>query len=410
MRVAYFVDSFPLVSETFVLAQVVGMIQRGHEVAIFANTIVDQGVRHTVLEQHKLMDKVIVRPIVPANWLLRLRRGFNALAAAAAARRIWPALATLNVFRFGMAGLGMNLLIRASAHFGHEDFDVLHCQFGQLGVEVAELRRCGVLKGTLITSFRGADATRAASKNPEKFQTLFATGDQFLAVSVSIRDLLVELGCPAKKIAILRSGVDLSKFSYREPRPLNAPVRLVTIGRLGPTKGHEYALDAVRDLIDSGLSVEYRIVGDGKRLNELSEYAAERNLDSVVTFDGAVNFDAVVEILRDTDVLIAPSIVAPTGQTEGVPNVLKEAMASGVPVVGTMVGDVAELIDHGRNGFLVPQKDAAAIADCIRTIIEHQDEMPQMLSRARKSIEQDYDLGRLNRDLEDVYVRERGVH
>jgi len=384
------------------------MIQRGHEVAIFANKIVDPGVTHDALVRHNLMDKVVVRPAVPERRLARLRLGLSALKAAAAARRIGPALATLNIFRFGIGALGMSLLIRASAHFGHEDFDVLHCQFGQLGVEVADLRRCGVLRGTLITSFRGADATRAASKRPEKFQTLFATGDHFLAVSVSIRDLLVELGCPAKKITILRSGIDLSTFSYRGPRKLNSPICLLTIGRLGPTKGHEYALDAVRTLVDSGLSVEYRIVGDGKRLKELSEYAAERDLDRVVTFDGAVNSNAVVQILRDTDVLIAPSIVAPTGQTEGVPNVLKEAMASGVPVIGTKVGGVAELIDHGRNGFLVPQKDADAIADCIRTIIAHQDEMPQMLSRARKSIEQDYDLGRLNRDLEDVYVREGG--
>ena len=95
MRIAYFVDGFPLVSETFVLAQVVGMIQRGHDVSIFANKIVDQGVRHTVLERHKLMDKVIVRPIVSANWLPRLRRGFNALAAAAAAGRIGSGAQTI---------------------------------------------------------------------------------------------------------------------------------------------------------------------------------------------------------------------------------------------------------------------------------------------------------------------------
>ena len=404
MRIGYFVDSFPLVSETFVLAQVVGMIERGHEVTIFANKIVDQGVTHPVLERHNLMDKVIVRPTVPTNRLKRLRKGISALAAAAAAGRIGSALATLNIFRFGIGALGMNLLIRAGAHFRHGKFDVLHCQFGQLGIEVADLRRCGVLKGALTTSFRGADATRVASKKPERFQILFAMGDRFLAVSASIRDLLLEFGCPAEKIAILRSGIDLSKFSFRGPRELNSPIRLVTIGRLGPTKGHEYALDAVRTLVDSGLSVEYRIVGDGKRLKELSKYAAERGLDRVVTFDGAVNSDAVVQILRDTDVLIAPSVVAPTGQTEGVPNVLKEAMASGVPVIGTKVGGVAELIDHGRNGFLVPQKDAGAIADCIRNIIEHPDEMPQMLSRARESIERDYDLARLNRDLEDVYT------
>ena len=410
MRISYFVDSFPLVSETFVPAQVAGMIQRGHEVTIFANKIVDQGVRHPVLERHNLMDKVIVRPTVPTNRLKRLRKGISALAAAAAAGRIGPALATLNIFRFGIGALGMHLLIRAGAHFRHGNFDVLHCQFGQLGIEVADLRCCGVLKGVLTTSFRGADATRVASRKPEKFQTLFATGDRFLAVSASIRDLLVELGCPAEKITILRSGIDLSTFSYRGPRKLNSPIRLLTIGRLGPTKGHEYALDAVRTLVDSGLSVEYRIVGDGKRLKELSEYAAERDLDRVVTFDGAVNSDAVVQILRDTDVLIAPSVVAPTGQTEGVPNVLKEAMASGVPVIGTKVGGVAELIDHGRNGFLVPQKDADAIADSVRTIIAKQETMPQILTAARQSIEQAYDVRQLNADLENIYLNSIEVH
>ena len=410
MRISYFVDSFPLVSETFALAQVAGMIQRGHEVTIFANKIVDQGVRHPVLERHNLMDKVIARPTVPTNRLKRLRKGISALAAAAAAGRIGPALATLNIFRFGIGALGMHLLIRAGAHFRHGNFDVLHCQFGQLGIEVADLRCCGVLKGVLTTSFRGADATRVASRKPEKFQTLFAAGDRFLAVSASIRDLLLEVGCPAEKITILRSGIDLSTFSYRGPRKLNSPIRLLTIGRLGPTKGHEYALDAVRTLVDSGLSVEYRIVGDGKRLKELSEYAAERDLDRVVTFDGAVNSDAVVQILRDTDVLIAPSVVTPTGQTEGVPNVLKEAMASGVPVIGTKVGGVAELIDHGRNGFLVPQKDADAIADSVRTIIAKQETMPQILTAARQSIEQAYDVRQLNADLENIYLNSIEVH
>lgn len=404
MRIAYFVDGFPLVSETFVLAQVVGMIQHGHEVTIFANNIVDQGVRHPVLERHNLMDKVIVRPTVPTNRLKRLRKGISALVTAAAAGRIGAALATLNVFRFGIGALGMHLLIRAGAHFRHEDFDVLHCQFGQLGIEVARLRSCGVLNGNLVTSFRGADATIKAYETSNKFQNLFATGERFLAVSNSIRDRLLELGCPAAKIEILRSGVDLSAFNYRGQIKPHSPVRLVTIGRLGPTKGHEYALNAVRELVDEGYAINYRIIGNGPRRQDLVERAAELGLGEVVSFEQAVGANEIVETLREADILIAPSIVASCGQTEGIPNVIKEAMASGVPAIGTNVGGVAELIEHGTNGFLVPQKDAKAIADCVRTILAQQDEMPKILAQARESIERDYNLAQLNNDLEDVYV------
>jgi colanic acid/amylovoran biosynthesis glycosyltransferase len=191
---------------------------------------------------------------------------------------------------------------------------------------------------------------------------------------------------------------------------MHSPIRLITIGRLGPTKGHEYALEAVRDLVESGYSIEYRIVGDGALLQTLAEHVDELGLGAVVKFDGSVSSDSIVRLLCDADILVAPSIVAPTGQTEGVPNVLKEAMASGVPAIGTMVGGANELIDHGRNGYLVPQKDPKAIADCVRTIIAHQEDMPKILSRARQSIEQDYNLKQLNGDLEDAYIRAGSVH
>lgn len=405
MKIAFFVDRFPLVSETFVLAQVAGMIERGHEVTIFANKLVQPSVTHPVLERHDLMSKTVLRPTVQRNWFRRLSQALRALAAAVAAGRPGAALATMNGFRLGRAALGLNLLVRAGVHFKDGDFDVLHCQFGQLGIEVAQLRRCGVLQGSLVTSFRGADATITAYETVNKFDNLFATGDRFLAVSQSIRDRLLELGCPPEKIDILRSGIDLSAFSYRGQQELHSPVRLVTIGRLAPTKGIEHALEAVRKLVDAGCSVEYRIVGDGPRREALIEFASELDLDGVATFEGAVSADEVANILREADVLIAPSVVAPSGQTEGVPNVLKEAMASGVPVIGTRVGGVAELIDDGSNGFLVPQQDADAIAECVQAIIARQGELPQMLSRARAAIEQEYDLRQLNADLESVYVR-----
>ena len=409
MKIAYFVDKFPLVSETFVLTQVAGMIRRGHDVTIFANAIVKPDVMHPIIEQYQLMSKVVVRPVVRRQWSRRALQALSAFVAAVGAGRTLPALATLNAFRRGRTALGMHLLVRASAHFHDYRFDVLHCQFGELGIEVAALKNCGVLDGRLITSFRGADATIEAHRQLTVYTELFRTGDCFLAVSGSIREKLLELGCPADKIRILRSGVDLSAFDYRGPRGPHMPVRLVSIGRLAPTKGIEYALDAIRRLLDEGVALEYRIAGDGPRRQELEDKAARLGLESVVAFEGAVDRDRVVRILRDSDILIAPSVIAESGQTEGVPNVLKEAMACGVPAIGTRVGGVAELIEHGTNGFLVPQKDADAIADCIRTILDQQDSLPEILSRARESIERDYDLRRLNSDLENVYQRAGGL-
>lgn len=403
MKIAFFVDKFPLVSETFVLTQVAGMIRRGHDVTIFANQIVKPDAMHPIIEQYQLMSKVVVRPVVRRQWSRRAVQALSALVSAVGAGRALPALATLNVFRRGRTALGMHLLVRANAHFHDYRFDVLHCQFGELGIEIAALKDCGVLEGRLITSFRGADATTDSHRRLTVYKELFRTGDCFLAVSGSIREKLLELGCPADKIRILRSGVDLSAFDYRGPRGLHTPVRLVSIGRLAPTKGIEYALDAIRRLLDEGVVLEYRIAGNGPRRQELEDKAAQLGLESVVEFEGAVDRDRVVQILRDSDILIAPSVVAENGQTEGVPNVLKEAMACGVPAIGTRVGGVAELIEHGTNGFLVPQKDADAIADCIRTILDQQDLLPEVLSRARESIERDYDLQRLNADLENVY-------
>lgn len=405
MKIAFFVDRFPLVSETFVLAQIVGMIRRGHDVTIFANKVLDPAVRHPAIDRYDLLDKTIERPFVSRGIANRLRQGIPALAARMAAGQSGTALRLLNVFRLGRSGLGMNLLIRADAHLGNSKFDVLHSQFGQLGIEVAQLRESGALQGVLVTSFRGTDAMKFASNNPGQFRHLFKAGDRFLAVSVAVRDRLVEIGCPAGKIEIHRSGVDLSAFGYREPGQLHSPIRLVTIGRLSPNKGVEYALEAVYKLLRVGHSIDYRIVGDGPSRQSLTSCVARLGVEATVKFDGAVTADRVAEILGDADVLIAPSITGPHGEQEGLPNSLKEAMACGVLVIGTSIGGIPELIDHGINGFLVPERNADRIADCVKTIIEDRDKMPVIVARARESIESRFDLNRLNADLEQAYIQ-----
>lgn len=403
MRIAFLVDKFPLISETFVLAQITGMIDRGHDVTIFARQLVESNAVHEAVSRYRLLDKTVRVPFVARNPLGRLTQAMRAIRRAATSGSIGVALRALNFVRFGREALGLSLLVRATPYFGASSYDIIHCQFGQLGIGAMTLKQCGALKGDLVTSFRGTDAMQRASSKPGAFQNLFDHGEKFLAVSHAVRQRLIDLGCPVDRIDVLRSGIDLSRFRARASRDLHSPIRLVSVGRLAPNKGISYALRAVRLLRDAGYDVHYRIVGDGPSRSSLNREVAELTIDSVVTFEGAVDSSAVIEILRESDILVTPSITGPDGEQEGLPNSPKEAMAIGVLAIGTRVGGTPELIQDDVNGYLVGEQDPTAIASCIESVVNNWSSTSRIIDQARQTVESDYDIDSLHDALEGTY-------
>jgi colanic acid/amylovoran biosynthesis glycosyltransferase len=404
MRIAYFVDCFPRISETFVLAQITGMMDRGHDVKIFTNQLVQADVQHHFVEQYQLYEKTVVIPWVPRKPVKRLIPAIRGMVDAVRRRSFIPALRALNVLKFGRKALGLSLFIQATGKFEPVNFDIIHCQFGQLGIMVAELRQCSAISGSLVTSFRGTDAMKYASRQPELFSRLFSSGDEFLAVSDAVRRQLIAIGCPANRTHLLRSGIDLDRFSARKSRQLDSPVRLISVGRLAANKGIEYALHAVQMLRNAGIETRYRIFGTGPCEAELVRKAAQLEIESAVTFEGAVSSSCVIEALNDADILVAPSITGPDGEQEGLPNSLKEAMAVGVIAIGTTTGGIPELISDGVSGFLVEEKDAAALAACISSTIDGGENLNQIVAAARRKVESEYDINRLNDELEGTYL------
>jgi len=118
---------------------------------------------------------------------------------------------------------------------------------------------------------------------------------------------------------------------------------------------------------------------------------------------GWKNHDEIIQLLDETHILVAPSITAKSGDQEGIPNVVKEAMAMGIPVVSTLHGGIPELVDDGVSGFLVPECDADAIAESLRYLIDHPDKWNEMGYAGRKHIEADFDIESLNDQLVALY-------
>ena len=181
------------------------------------------------------------------------------------------------------------------------------------------------------------------------------------------------------------------------------PTRIVVVGRLVEKKGVSHAIEAVARLRDSGRAVRLSIVGDGPLRLELESMVEALRVGDRVQFLGSKTREEVAEILAAAHLLLAPSVTAADGDQEGIPNTLKEAMAAGLPVVSTLHSGIPELVEDGRSGFLVPERDSEALADRVGWLVDRPDSWPDMGRAGRSRVEAEYDIAKLSMRLVELY-------
>ncbi|MDX2110350.1 MAG: glycosyltransferase [Verrucomicrobiota bacterium] len=181
-------------------------------------------------------------------------------------------------------------------------------------------------------------------------------------------DGLVNHAVPARKIILIRRGLDTPMPELKSLRANRTPMRLLNVGRLVPKKGHALLLRICAALDAAGVAFEARIVGGGSLHAELTREIERLGLVGKVTLLGAIDAVAVSTHYEWADILLFTGTVAPNGDRDGLPNVIPEAMARGLPVLATNVGGVSEAIDHTINGFLLDPDDVQAWVLLIRLL------------------------------------------
>jgi colanic acid/amylovoran biosynthesis glycosyltransferase len=258
-----------------------------------------------------------------------------------------------------------------------------------------------VLTGGVVTVFPGSAARAYVRRaGSHAYAHLFGSGDLFLPVSDHLRRRLIALGCPATRIAVHRMGVDCRRFAFaRRERRGGEPLRLVTVARLVEKKGVEHAIRAVARLVAVGVDVEYTIVGDGPLRGVLGQLIRELGLSERVRMLGPIAHAGVASILARSHVMVAPSVTAADGDMEGIPVVLMEAMASGLPAVSPTHGGIPELIDDGDTGYLVPEGDVPALAGRLELLARQSAEWHRIGAAARKFVVQRHEIQTLGDQL-----------
>ncbi|MFE1744020.1 glycosyltransferase [Coleofasciculus sp. H7-2] len=407
MKVAIFVDRFPVISETFILNQITGLIERGHEVeiySIYTNKAGNLAKVHPDVKTYRLLEQTYCAE-VPDNFLLRALKGFGLLLANFYKKPVLL-LRSLNIFKYSRSATSLKLLYATILLMKRQTtYDVIHCQFGHLGLMAMALRELGVLQGKLITHFRGSDISKYIQQvGEDAYEPLFKTGDLFLSNCDFFKRRLVKLGCEENKIIVFGSGIDCSRFRFspRYPHP-DGRIKIVTTGRLVEKKGVEYGIRAVTKLANTYPNIEYNIVGDGPLLKELQQLIQILKVEHSVHLIGRKQQQELIELLNNSHIFIAPCVTAKDGNQDAPVNTLKEAMAMGLPVVSTQHGGIPELVEDGISGFLVPERDADALAEKLGYLIAHSEVWPEMGQAGRAYVEQHYNLDQLNDYLVEIY-------
>lgn len=405
MKIAFLVGRFPVISETFILNQITGLIDAGHQVNIFARARPGGGQAHGEVESYGLLERTryfhvpggrVERVVGAARVLARMvRQGM--------ARAMLPALDPRRAGRQAFTLRGVHLIHPLLERGPH---DILHCHFGTVGLTGAQLKAMGV-PGKLVVTFHGHDLSAyLTGRGAGVYDGLFRRADLLMPVSQYWRQKLVDAGADEAKILVHRMGINLEHFPFA-PR-FAAPgdeIRLLTVGRLVEKKGVAFALEALARLRarQPGWKIRYEVVGGGEQEGALRARIAGLGLEGTAFLLGPQPREVVMERMRAAHIFLQPSVTGAGGDQEGIPVSIMEAMAAGLPVLSTLHSGIPELVEDGASGFLVPEWDVEALAGCMERLAANPASWVEIGAAGRRMVEAHHDIRKLNARLEEAY-------
>ena len=392
MHVAYLVSRYPAVSHTFIQREIAALRERGVDVttvSIRAASAAD------ALSDADRRERAATIALLPPSFATLA----GAAIAAASHPRAWAAVtryalgrgrghprATLWQLFYAVEAL---LLWRELRRRGLRH---VHVHFANVGADVARLTcRFGnaVGGGPWTWSFTMHGPTEFADIGRFDLAEKVVDADAVMCISDFCRSQLMALVTEDhwSKLAIVHAGIDPSAFPRVErPAPRPDTLHVLCVGRLVPEKGQAVLLEALRRLTDDGLEIAVTLVGDGPRRVALEKLAAELGVADRTRFTGAVSQDDIRAYYERADVFCLPSFA------EGVPVVLMEAMATGLPVVTTRIAGIPELVQDDVSGVLVPPGRADLLAGALAALAAAPERHRSMGEAGRQAVVDRYDI------------------
>lgn len=291
---------------------------------------------------------------------------------------------------------------RVASLVEREDLEVVHGAWAHFPGTVAWLAARLTGRRFTLEAHAGADLYRTRAFLAEKVREA-----EFTAACVRGNAELLRTLAPGARVEWIYHGVDLSRFDgsgrARDPEPL-----CVAVGRLARPKGFDLAVRALGALARGGVPARLAVVGEGPERAALESLARDEGVHDRVRFLGALTHAELLPLYRRAWLLFAPSRVMPNGRRDGIPNVVVEALAMGLPCVGTRAAGLEEAIVPGETGALADPEDVVGLAEAARALIADPEALDRMGVRARALALDRFDAERNFERLWSLWARDAG--
>lgn len=401
-RLILIVSDFPKLSETFIVNKFVGLHRLGWDVHI----VCDHFHKDKLSAFPSLLQVKNLSRHVHQSWPHSSKiNAFFYFPFAVLTALIKSPQAAVGYFLKGFKKfrLGVFKYFYLDAGIISLDPDIVHFEFGTLAVTRSYLR--SLLDVKLSVSFRGYDLNFSGITKDGYYLEVWRNVSACHFLGNDLRQWAIARGCPSTmRYKLIPPAVDLTQFPISSDVKADYatsesnPFRILSVGRLEWKKGYEFAFQAVKMLMDMGISCQYRIIGDGEYKNALFFARYQMSLDGVIDFCGALSHAEVVDQLRWANVLLHPSL------SEGFCNAVLEAQAMRVPVICSDAGGLPENVIDGITGYVVPRRDPQALAEKLRILAYDPDIRLQMGNAGRLRVEQHFPLEKQIADFDAFYI------
>ncbi|MGB3258023.1 MAG: glycosyltransferase [Ornithinimicrobium sp.] len=394
-RTGYVVKVYPRFSETFVVTEILSREEAGENLTLFALRPTSDSRFHPEIAR-------VEAPVYHLNKPTKLADTWAAIAQAEAelpdfASRFAGLLPFMAQVEATEAVQGITLALQAQ----RSGITRLHVHFASSQARVARI--AATLLDIPFTVTTHAKDIFHESVDHAVLADVLGHADGIVAISDYNRRFLAELLPHLQaRTHLVRNGLDLDRFAYREPPDPRSPLRIVAVGRLVEKKGFHVLVEAVARAVHDGLHVELQIAGEGELGPDLQRQIDAAGLSRTCRLLGPRSQAEIQDLLGWADVLVAPCVVGVDGNADGLPTVLLEAMATGVPCIATSVTGIPEAVHPPQGaapatGILLEPGDTVGLTQALLAVADPAYPRADIARAARTLIEDEYDTRRQSR-------------
>lgn len=376
MKIAYVLKRFPRFSETFILNEILELEKQGAEIEIFSLLPPLDDIRHEHFKELKAPVFYLPEKSIPDQCQLLWGNAQEPLCEQFLFKLIQEPNSVFNgLFSGKKVKQAIHLSLQATTLAllaNTRGIQHFHAHFASDATTVSML--AGRLTGISYSFTAHAKDIYHTYTTVETDQALLRQkiNESSFVVTVSEynRNYLENLGgiTDTRKIIRLYNGIDQSRFKPTDKVRNNN--QFLAVGRFVEKKGFKYLVDACAILKDEGIDFQCLLVGYGDEEENLNRQITENGLENEVLMPGSQTQEKLMETMRDSSLMVLPCIVSSTGDRDGLPTVLLEAMMMELPLVSTKVAGIPEIIDHEETGLLVPPEDPEKLAAALKTILK----------------------------------------